>query len=233
MEPTPHNLRSKGCAGERSLPRRSMAVLSSVPASCIPRDASSLAPYLPPRSTGGTYPTCARPMDTCKPRPTGTGCSPSRPTAASSRSISKSAGTSSTHSLQAVPIRSPTAQDKLHRRMRLRAACIRVQAVLIRLQVPRLSVLRAATRAACLDGRRRRGENAAGTRLYYYSKGRKGGRGHDLAPAPSPIVLAHFSYHVCSASRWPASRSRPSRSSWPRVWKTRPVWPAAVLLEHG
>ena len=101
MEPTPHNLRSKGCAGERSLPRRSMAVLSSVPASCIPRDASSLAPYLPPRSTGGTYPTCARPMDTCKPRPTGTSCSPSRPTVASSRSISKSAGTSSTHSLQA------------------------------------------------------------------------------------------------------------------------------------
>ena len=112
VEPTPHNLR-KGCAGERSLSRRSMGFCLACPP-CTSCDASSLAPYLPPRSTGGTYPTCARPMDTCKPRPTGTSCSPSRPTVASSRSISKSAGTSSTHSLQAVPIRSPTAQDKLH-----------------------------------------------------------------------------------------------------------------------
>ena len=39
-------------------------------------------------------------MDTCRPRPTGTSFSPSRPTVAPSPSISKSAGTSSTHSLQ-------------------------------------------------------------------------------------------------------------------------------------
>ena len=171
-------------------------------------------------------------MDTCKPRPTGTSCSPSRPTVASSRSISKSAGIVLVPRAR-IAYRPCRYDHRPHKTSCTHAptSCMhtRVQAVLIRLQVPRLSVLRAATRAACLDGRRRRGENAAGTRLLH-SKGRKGGRGHDLAPAPSPIVLAHFSYHVCSASRWPASRSR---SSWPPVWKTRPVWPAAVLLEHG
>ena len=73
-------------------------------------------------------------------------------------SISRTAGTLTTHTVQALLIRSQAAL------VRLQAACIRLQAVLIRLQVPRLSVLRAAARAAWLDGRRRCGRYDAGTR---------------------------------------------------------------------
>ena len=171
VEPTPHNLR-KGCAGERSLSRRSMGFCLACPP-CTSCDASSLAPYLPPRSTGGTYPTCARPMDTCKPRPTGTSCSPSRPTVASSRSISKSAGTSSTHSLQAVPIRSPTAQDKLHAcAYELHAYACRLSSYGCRYLDSQFCAPLHALRASMGAGV---AEKMLRARAYYSSEGRKGG----------------------------------------------------------